>query len=294
MDLVERIAALLVNNAAAEWPLYGLIGAALGLGVVADVVRRRDLAERYLSPGFRTDLVYALLDLTHAAHFLVLVPLAALLSAFLTANAPWLRIEALAGLPGWAQFLALFVFTDFYAYWYHRGQHANAYLWQFHKVHHSQVQLTSLTVFRMSILDRVMSLVALSVPAAMMATSYAIPVMVVMLVQLHQALLHSNTGWSFGPLGRLFVSPAFHELHHSADRAQGNSNYGPALVVWDRLFGTAAPAGAVALRHGLDDEIVPESFLRQIFVPAVGVWRQLRRDLAPGRPAATVEASLPA
>jgi sterol desaturase/sphingolipid hydroxylase (fatty acid hydroxylase superfamily) len=45
---------------------------------------------------------------------------------------------------------------------------------------------------------------------------------------------HANVPWTFGPLGRLFVSPAYHRVHHSIDDSKG-MNLGIALTIWDVL-----------------------------------------------------------
>jgi sterol desaturase/sphingolipid hydroxylase (fatty acid hydroxylase superfamily) len=51
----------------------------------------------------------------------------------------------------------------------------------------------------------------------------------------------------------VLVTPMMHRTHHSVIAAERNSNYGTALSVWDRLFGTYTdePAGALVL--GLPD-----------------------------------------
>jgi sterol desaturase/sphingolipid hydroxylase (fatty acid hydroxylase superfamily) len=36
----------------------------------------------------------------------------------------------------------------------------------------------------------------------------------------------------------VLVTPDMHRVHHSADRIEHNSNFGFALSVWDRIFGT--------------------------------------------------------
>ena len=50
-------------------------------------------------------------------------------------------------------------------------------------------------------------------------------------------LQHANLRWSFGPLGRVIVSPAYHRLHH--DRENQAVNLGVVLTVWDVLVGRA-------------------------------------------------------
>ena len=47
-------------------------------------------------------------------------------------------------------------------------------------------------------------------------------------------LTHTNVRWTFGPLGRVVVSPAYHRLHHWADGPAG-MNLGIVLTVWDVL-----------------------------------------------------------
>jgi hypothetical protein len=43
---------------------------------------------------------------------------------------------------------------------------------------------------------------------------------------------------SFGPLGRILVSPNYHRIHHQLDGPQ-DVNLGFALTIWDQLFHTA-------------------------------------------------------
>jgi hypothetical protein len=40
---------------------------------------------------------------------------------------------------------------------------------------------------------------------------------------------------SFGPLGRVLVSPNFHRIHHQLDGPQ-DVNLGFALTIWDQIF----------------------------------------------------------
>ncbi len=49
------------------------------------------------------------------------------------------------------------------------------------------------------------------------------------------AFAHSNTRLGFGPLGRIFVSPNFHRIHHDLNGPQ-DVNLGFVLTIWDQLF----------------------------------------------------------
>jgi sterol desaturase/sphingolipid hydroxylase (fatty acid hydroxylase superfamily) len=70
-------------------------------------------------------------------------------------------------------------------------------------------------------------------------------------------LQHANLRWTFGPLGRILVSPAYHRLHHATDIQ--DANLGVVLTIWDVLVGRARfPARASRVgRTGLDGRPVP-------------------------------------
>jgi sterol desaturase/sphingolipid hydroxylase (fatty acid hydroxylase superfamily) len=73
-------------------------------------------------------------------------------------------------------------------------------------------------------------------------------------------LPHANLRWTFGPLGRVVVSPAYHRLHHARSPldARGAVNFGFVLVGWDRLAGLAAfPTGESPIPTGIAGRPVP-------------------------------------
>jgi len=276
-SVLDRIPGSLARNAIAEWPFYLMMLGALGIGIGLDLRRRRGFRGRYFSRGFRTDLIYAGVELSHILSLLVLVPITSALNQLLATMAPWLAIDL--GIPAWLELILLFIFLDFWTYWYHRALHGNRYLWQFHKVHHSQEQLSALSNFRVSLLDRAVNVTALSIPTFMMGGNYAMPILIVMLLQFHQLILHVDVDWRLGWLSRIFVLPGFHVVHHSTDPRHANRNFGAVLAVWDHAFGSAVQRGTNALAFGLTDERVPEGYVRQLLVPAAGVCAELRKDL---------------
>jgi sterol desaturase/sphingolipid hydroxylase (fatty acid hydroxylase superfamily) len=61
--------------------------------------------------------------------------------------------------------------------------------------------------------------------------------------------------WLDGVVRQVLVTPDMHRVHHSVHRHEHDSNYGFALSIWDRLFGTyiSQPnAGHDAMTVGLD------------------------------------------
>ncbi|HET9618560.1 MAG TPA: sterol desaturase family protein, partial [Pseudolabrys sp.] len=67
---------------------------------------------------------------------------------------------------------------------------------------------------------------------------------------------HSNVAlpaWAEPAARWLIVTPQMHEVHHSVERAETDSNFGFNLPWWDRLFGTyrAKPAAGDDVVIGL-------------------------------------------
>jgi sterol desaturase/sphingolipid hydroxylase (fatty acid hydroxylase superfamily) len=273
----------LVRNVSAEGWFYGQIAIALALGLAVDIARKSNLAERYGAKSVRLDFFYGALELLHIASFTILLPFGVVLTRTLEIYAPWLRIDAVADLPVVAQLLIVFVVTDFWIYWWHRLQHESKIVWQFHKTHHSQVHLNAMTTFRATLLDRAVMMIAMAFPAAMMNVQAVMPAAIAAVLQFHQLFTHSNVGWNFGWLDRIFVTPSFHEVHHSSLEPHLDKNYGGVLSIWDHMFGTFAPRGDRELVYGLVNEVLPETWLRQQMVPVTGLWRlfQDRRNRAP-------------
>jgi hypothetical protein len=61
------------------------------------------------------------------------------------------------------------------------------------------------------------------------------------------AFAHSNTNLGFGPVGRIFVSPNYHRIHHKLDGPQ-DVNLGFALTIWDQLFHRAVFPSPATIR----------------------------------------------
>lgn len=269
-----------VRNIAPEWPFYAALGAALAIVLAVEFAQRRSLA-RYGSRNVRTDVLYALLELSHLEALLLLAPVAAGLNAALDAAAPWLRLEAVAALPFGLKLVVVLIAADFGGYWLHRLKHAAPVLWQFHKVHHSQSELTVFTRFRFPLLDRLLDLVVLF-PIGVLTGSATLPLALYLFVAFRSCIEHSGLDWSFGPLGRLIVSPNFHATHHSNAPEHIDRNFGAFLAVWDRMFGTFAPKGDKPLTYGLAHEAIPQDFVYGQVAPIHGLWKLARKPMTTG------------
>jgi sterol desaturase/sphingolipid hydroxylase (fatty acid hydroxylase superfamily) len=280
-----RVVGFLGRNIVAEWPFYAALALAFLIVLAADLRRRRAILQRYSGRGVRTDAVYAVVELTHVEGILILAPAAAALNAITDAHAPWLRIDAIASLPLAVQLIIAMVAGDFVAYWAHRLAHSNPWVWQLHKVHHAQRDLTILTRFRFPLLDRLWSMLLLF-PIGVVAGSPELPVLLLAARAFRSCIEHSGLDWSFGKLGWLIVSPRYHGLHHSIAPEHHDRNFGGLFTIWDRMFGTYAGLGSGPLRYGIADEKVPESYLKQLWWPLVGMAALVRERLAKRQPRA--------
>lgn len=171
-----------------------------------------------------------------------------------------------------------YVVYDFCYYWMHRLQHAIPWWWALHSMHHSQRQVSCWSNERVNWLDIVLQSTLLATVGHLMGVDLGQFALLVLTSQLMQELSHANTRLGFGRiLGRMFVDPRFHRLHHmrvdpSRPRLH-NCNYGQVLSVWDNLFGTAL-YGEPAHPCGVDDPTIDADNGRGMLAMQ---WHSLRR-----------------
>jgi sterol desaturase/sphingolipid hydroxylase (fatty acid hydroxylase superfamily) len=139
-------------------------------------------------------------------------------------------------------------------YWFnHWLSHKVPVLWEFHKVHHTAEVLTPVTNFRVHPVYGWIfaNIIAVSIAIAsgfgnylFGATTYQYAftdtnLILVIFIHVYVHLQHSHMWISFtGWLGRVFISPAHHQVHHSANPKHFNKNFGSCLALWDWMFGT--------------------------------------------------------
>lgn len=154
-------------------------------------------------------------------------------------HARFLLLGRLRLVPELAVVVAILVGMDAMNWCAHLANHRSRALWRLHALHHSQEEMSVLTTFRTHPLVHVSYLGAL-IPALVLGASGVVPASALIAYGCLVTLPHANLTWSFGPLGRIIVSPAYHRLHHRRIDASGRSvNFGFVLVCWDRLAGRA-------------------------------------------------------
>lgn len=159
------------------------------------------------------------------------------------------------GLPWFWTVAIAFLALDFAAYAFHYVLHRSPWLWRFHVVHHSDVDVDLSTTFRVHPVESALALVWF----ALVLVSLGIPFWVVALRELAKLplvlLQHANVCFPERAeriLGAVLMTPGMHKIHHSPRRQETDSNYGVCFSFWDRLCGTLNTGPSVAgPRYGL-------------------------------------------
>jgi len=174
--------------------------------------------------------------------------------------------------PIWAQLLIMFVIADFVQWNVHRQLHKRAWLWEFHKVHHSVKEMGFAAQFRFHFMETIIYKTVQYIPLAMIGFGIQQFFIVHMFAVFVGHLNHANVGWNYGWLGYIFNNPRMHIWHHSKELPKDHSfgmNFGLSLSIWDYLFGTAyIPKSGKNIIIGFNgDEDFPEDFGNQMLFP---------------------------
>jgi len=123
-----------------------------------------------------------------------------------------------------------------------------------------------------------------SLPVLALVANDATPAAVLTVYACLGALPHANVSWTYGRVGRVVISPAYHRLHH-APTGRIDINLGTVLAIWDAASRRAVfPAPrAQAGPTGLSGRPVPveqdpgrpgltRTFLSQWAEPFVTAW----------------------
>jgi len=144
-------------------------------------------------------------------------------------------------LAGWlAAALGIAMVGNFFYYWLHRAQHRYAWLWRFHRVHHS-IEEMSATASYHHVAEDLFQFAAVTLPMAVLlgVQSGPVPWIVVVLAGTHTYFIHSSARFNIGPLRYLLCDNRFHRIHHSLEPPHRDRNFGTSTPLWDLLFGTA-------------------------------------------------------
>ncbi|MDD5277737.1 MAG: sterol desaturase family protein [Methylovulum sp.] len=146
------------------------------------------------------------------------------------------------------QALLSFLALDLLLYFWHKACHQFSSLWMFHRVHHNDFYLNTSTAFRIHFLELLFTNLLKAAYIITLGIDQVLVLINETLMTIFIMFHHSNISFKGERLlGRIFIVPYLHLTHHSTERNEHDRNYGAALSLWDRLFGTLAETKPVAV-----------------------------------------------
>ncbi len=184
----------------------------------------------------------AIIVIDRAAVWLMALVLPVLaVGAAIDAGAQGWGLLNLFELPYWVQVIGAILILDFAIWFQHLVFHKVPLLWRLHRVHHADRDIDVTTALRFHPIEIAASML-IKIGAVYLIGAPVLGVILFEIILNGSAMFnHANMRL---PLGldrvlRLFlVTPDMHRVHHSTIRREVDSNYGFALSIWDRLFGT--------------------------------------------------------
>ena len=180
-------------------------------------------------------------------NYLVSIPSFVLLRFLLLPVMVWLAIQNETlhtglnywyNLPYWLEATIAFLLLDYTNYLWHILNHKLPFLWRFHIVHHTDLDLDVTTATRFHYGELVGSVffrgafVFLSGASPMLVLTYEIVFEAA--TQFH----HSNLKLPLSAeriINKILVTPRMHGIHHSIIKNETDSNYAVIFSFWDRL-----------------------------------------------------------
>ena len=168
--------------------------------------------------------------------------------------------------------IILFVLDDGSRFLLHKAMHRFNFLWRIHQIHHSATSLTPFTTYRLHPLESFLYQLRASVLHGLCAGTafytlgfqlnsieiWGASIWVIVFNSLGANLRHSHIPLRYGPLEKILISPAQHQLHHGITTM--NYNYGSFLAIWDRLSGSWLDGKKTTQLptkdHGLVDQVL--------------------------------------
>jgi alkylglycerol monooxygenase len=168
-----------------------------------------------------------------------------------------------------------FLLVDFFYYWDHRLGHELNILWAFHNIHHSSEKFNLAVASRLSWVEEVYRWIFLA-PLAFLGIPVPMIILMKLLHRIYQVPVHTNYIGKLGILEYVLATPSQHRVHHARNEQYLDKNYGGALCIWDRLFGTFEPE-VEAVEYGLVKQINTTNIIKIQTIGPERLWAELQQ-----------------
>ena len=140
----------------------------------------------------------------------------------------------------WWHWVVLFLAVDFLNYWSHRGGHVIPFLWASHAVHHNSPKFNLSTGMRNSWIGVLYDWMFF-IPAVAIGFHPLYLAGVVAVASAWDFLTHTPYVGKLRWFDGWANTPSNHRVHHGRNSRYVDKNFGGALIIWDRMFGTYEP-----------------------------------------------------
>jgi len=183
-------------------------------------------------------------------NFIVSIPSFALLRLMFIPAMVWLAYENqqwhfglnyLYSAPGWLKFAIAFILLDYSNYIWHILLHKLPFMWRFHLVHHSDLDLDVTTAFRFHFGELIGSVFFRGAAVVIIGASPLVVLVYEIVFEAATEFHHSNMKLPFKfekALNLLLVTPRMHGIHHSMVKRETDSNFSIIFSFWDRIHKT--------------------------------------------------------
>ncbi len=179
-----------------------------------------------------------------------------------------LTIIDLSAMPMWGQLLIFFIVLDLAQWFTHVLLHKYAFLWKFHKVHHSVKEMGFAAHFRYHWMENIIykplkTLGVMVLGGFEPEQAYIVHFAAISIGHFN----HANIKITWGPLKYILNNPVMHLYHHAYTLPKGTYgiNFGISLSIWDYIFKTNyVPEDSGSIELGFPgDETFPRDFFHQ-------------------------------
>lgn len=157
-------------------------------------------------------------------------------------NQGWkIGLNYLYDLPAWVEGVIAFLLLDYTNYLWHILNHKVSWLWRFHLVHHTDVDLDVTTAIRFHAGEMIWSVFYRGFAVFIVGVSPLLVLIYEIVFEAATQFHHSNWKLPFRPekiMSRFIVTPRMHGIHHSIIRKEADSNYSVIFSFWDRIHRT--------------------------------------------------------
>ena len=165
-----------------------------------------------------------------------------LLKSTLYVGGEQIGIIHIFNLPIWADVIISLLLLDLIgAYLVHFIQHKVPWMWKFHLVHHSDMNVDVTTGLRHHPGETVFRIIFTFIGVFVSGASIGMVMLYQSLSVLFAHITHANISIPKKIdviLSYILVTPNMHKIHHHYEMPLTDSNYGNIFSIWDRLFNT--------------------------------------------------------